>query len=406
MRLDQLGRLGRGKSKHRPRNDPVLYGGPYPFFQTGDVKSANLTLVDFEQTYNELGLRQSKLWERGTLCITIAANIAETAILGIRGCFPDSVVGFVSDSDVSDVRFVKYLLDFTKHKMQAISQGTTQDNLSLGQLLSFDWPVPPLETQRKISAVLGAYDDLIEVNRRRIAVLEEMAQAIYREWFVEYRYPGHDDSRITEDEHGTLPQDWKRVRLGDIATEVRRGTDPTDVSPDTPYVGLEHIPRRSITLRKWGKAADVASRKYRFQEDEVLFGKIRPYFHKVAVAPVDGICSTDTIVLRPLRERHWAILLSAASSEPFVAYATRTSQGTKMPRANWSVLSDYHVALPPDGAVLRRHFEIVRTTVDLTNALVSMNRNLGSTRDLLLPRLVSGDLDVSEADIASAEVPA
>ncbi|MCI0732087.1 MAG: hypothetical protein L0332_35930 [Chloroflexi bacterium] len=95
--MNELGFVGRGKSKHRPRNEPSLYGGPYPLFQTGDIKAANLYLQDYNQTYNEKGLAQSKLWEPGTLCITIAANIAETAILGIRACFPDSVVGFIAD---------------------------------------------------------------------------------------------------------------------------------------------------------------------------------------------------------------------------------------------------------------------------------------------------------------------
>ena len=96
-KLDQLGFVGRGKSRHRPRNASHLYDGPYPFFQTGDIKAAGYHLTDYTQTYSEQGLAQSKLWEPGTLCITIAANIAESAILGVRGCFPDSVVGFIPD---------------------------------------------------------------------------------------------------------------------------------------------------------------------------------------------------------------------------------------------------------------------------------------------------------------------
>ncbi|MFM9100653.1 MAG: restriction endonuclease subunit S, partial [Cyanobium sp.] len=92
-KLDELGHVGRGRSRHRPRNANFLYGGPYPFFQTGDIKAANCYLTEFSQTYSEAGLAQSKLWQPGTLCITIAANIAESAILGIPGCFPDSVVG-------------------------------------------------------------------------------------------------------------------------------------------------------------------------------------------------------------------------------------------------------------------------------------------------------------------------
>ena len=95
-------------TEHRPRNEPSLYGGPYPFIQTGEIKAADLYIREYSQTYNAKGLAQSKLWNPDTLCITIAANIAETAILKIQACFPDSVVGFIADPNKSDVRFVKY----------------------------------------------------------------------------------------------------------------------------------------------------------------------------------------------------------------------------------------------------------------------------------------------------------
>ena len=180
-KLDQLGFVGRGRSQHRPRNEPSLYGGEYPFFQTGDIKAANLYLSEHSQTYNEKGLAQSKLWEPGTLCITIAANIADTAILAIPGCFPDSVIGFIADPSEADVRFIKYYIDLIKLDMQQVSHGTTQDNLSLDKLLRFDFVAPDVEEQQKIAAVLSAYDDLIENNLRRIKILEEMAQNLYRE---------------------------------------------------------------------------------------------------------------------------------------------------------------------------------------------------------------------------------
>ena len=131
LTLDQLGTVSRGRSRHRPRNAAFLYGGDYPFVQTGDVKRAGLYLKDFEQTYSEEGLAQSKLWPAGTLCITIAANIAETSILEIEACFPDSVIGFNAYPDKADTRFVKYLFDAVlKMRFQSFTQGAAQDNLS------------------------------------------------------------------------------------------------------------------------------------------------------------------------------------------------------------------------------------------------------------------------------------
>ena len=168
MKLYDLGTVGRGKSKHRPRNDPILYGGDYPFIQTGDVKEADLWLTHYAQTYNDKGLAQSKLWPVGTLCITIAANIAETAILKIPACFPDSIVGFLPHPGKADARFIKYYIDTLKLRMQNVSKGTTQDNLSVDKLTSFDFAVPDFPLQGRIASILSAYDDLIENNTRRI----------------------------------------------------------------------------------------------------------------------------------------------------------------------------------------------------------------------------------------------
>ena len=263
--------------------------------------------------------------------------------------------------------------------------------------------MPALHTQQRIADILSAYDDLIENNTRRIAVLEEMAQTIYREWFVNFRFPGHEQVEMVESELGPVPAGWEVTNLGELAEEVRRSVDPEQVDQDTPYFGLEHLPRRSIALSEWGRAADVQSTKLSFRKGEILFGKIRPYFHKVGVAPIDGICSSDAIVINPKAEAYAGLVLACVSSDPFVAHATQTSQGTKMPRANWNVLVGYPVVTPPDG-VLRRFGRIMDDIVGQINNLIFRNRNLRQTRDLLLPRLVSGEIDVEamEDELAGA----
>jgi type I restriction enzyme S subunit len=150
-KIDELGFIGRGKSKHRPRNDPSLYGGDYPFIQTGEVKGASLYITHYSQTYNEKGLAQSKLWEPQTLLLTIAANIAETAILTIPACFPDSIVGFVADPKQVTPEFIKFSIDDIKEKMQSFSRGTAQDNLSLDKIKFFDFLVPDRDSMQLFS---------------------------------------------------------------------------------------------------------------------------------------------------------------------------------------------------------------------------------------------------------------
>ena len=216
--LDKLGSVSRGRSKHRPRNDKALFGGKYPFVQTADVKAAELYLTDYTETYNEKGLEQSKLWKAGTLCITIAANIADTAILGIDACFPDSVMGFIPFDGVSNVKFVKYAFDILQRDCQKISQGTAQDNLSWKKLSTIKFPAPAIETQNKIVDILSVYDDLIANNQKQIKLLEEVAQRLYKEWFVDLRFPGHEDAAIIDG----VPEGWKKERIGDLIGKVIR----------------------------------------------------------------------------------------------------------------------------------------------------------------------------------------
>jgi type I restriction enzyme S subunit len=163
--LPQLGELARGKSKHRPRDYERLYGGPYPFVQTGDIARAKGTVTTYSQTYSELGLAQSRLWPKGTLCITIAANIADTAILGFDACFPDSVVGFVADETVCDVRFVEFFIRTAKSDLEQFAPATAQKNINLGTLRKLAVPLPPLAEQHRIVAriqALFAQADTIE----------------------------------------------------------------------------------------------------------------------------------------------------------------------------------------------------------------------------------------------------
>lgn len=186
-------------------------------------------------------------------------------------------------------------------------------------------------------------------------------------------------------------------KLGDIA-QMRRSVNPDQINPETPYFGLEHIPRKSIALTEWRAASEVKSTKLVFKRGEILFGKIRPYFHKVGVAPIDGVCSSDTIVISSKASDYFSIVLACVSSEDFVNHATQTSQGTKMPRADWNVLIKYPIVIPPL-SLLSRFNEFMLDIVYLIQNMIFRNRNLRRTRDLQLPKLISGEIDVEKLDI-------
>jgi type I restriction enzyme S subunit len=180
--------FGRGKSKHRPRNAPQLYGGKYPFIQTGDIRNADHFITEYSQTYSEAGLAQSKLWPKGTICITIAANIAETAILTFEACFPDSVIGVVANPDEADIGFIEYLLQSFKVRIQAMGKGSAQANINMGTFENERFPFPPVTEQKKIVAKLDALatetQRLARLYEQKLAALAALKKSLLHQAFT------------------------------------------------------------------------------------------------------------------------------------------------------------------------------------------------------------------------------
>lgn len=179
--------FGRGKSRHRPRNEPLLYGGPYPFIQTGDIRNSDHFITDYSQTYSEAGLAQSKLWPAGTICITIAANIAETGILAFDACFPDSVIGVIANPDEADVDYIEYLLQSFKSRIQSLGKGSAQTNINMGTFENERFPFPSIIEQKQIVARLDAIAEetqrLEAIYQQKITALDELKKALLHKAF-------------------------------------------------------------------------------------------------------------------------------------------------------------------------------------------------------------------------------
>jgi type I restriction enzyme S subunit len=188
---------------------------------------------------------------------------------------------------------------------------------------------------------------------------------------------------------GELPVGWEAGSLRDLATEVRDSVRPEDIPPGTPYFGLEHLPKRSVALDDWAVADAVASGKSRFVVGDILFGKLRPYFHKVGPPPVDGVCSTDIVVVRPRVPELFSLVLGHVSSREFVEFTNAASSGTRMPRTTWRDMAAYPVAIPPR-AVSRAFDSLVRPMVERMHRATGESRALATTRDALLPHLLQG----------------
>lgn len=267
--------------------------------------------------------------------------------------------------------------------------GSAQPQLPIKNFSAIEIDLPDLPTQRRIASILSAYDDLIENNRRQIKLLEEAAQRLYREWFVELRFPGHESVKVMDG----VPEGWMKGTFDDICIIKKDALTPDKISPGMPYIGLEHIPRNDFCLADWGMSEEVNSNKFRFNAGDILFGKIRPYFHKVGFTICNGICSTDSIVMNA-NDEYYCLLLMTASSDEFVDYTYQTcKEGAKMPRADWNTMKMYPVLIP-DSVLLRRFNKQISAIKDKCTVLALQNRQLTEARDRLLPKLINGEMEV------------
>ena len=317
--------------------------------------------------------------------------------------------------DVCDPRFIAYQLQSPRVRSWLLQNatGTTMASLNQEAIERIPIVLPTLPEQRAIAHILGTLDDKIELNRRMNETLEAMARALFKSWFVDFdpirakatrRQPvgmnaelaAQFPDRFEATDLGNVPAEWKRASFGTIAENWRHAIDPQDLAPDTPYIGLEHMRTKSLSLDIWGTAGSVTSGKTRFQRGDVLFGRLRPYFHKVGIAFTDGVCSTDILVIRAKRPEWYGIAVLVASSDEMVRFADSRSTGTRMPRVSWKDLAQFPVVLPPD-RVARAFDALVSPLLEKLRANALQSRTLAALRDALLPKLVSGEIRVSAA---------
>lgn len=287
----------------------------------------------------------------------------------------NNMMGAVPNSLV-DQRF--FAIVMSQIDMGSLAEGSALPYLRAEDVGNVRVLLPPLDEQRAIAGVLGALDDKIESNRRLTATIDGLLRA--------------------ELENAILNDDNPReVRFGEIALRVGEASDPRNLQKHVPYIGLEHMPRGNMFLDEWGSSEGLGSGKSVFKEGNVLFGRLRPYFKKVGVAPIDGICSTDVLVLRPAFNESAAMLLAIAASEEFIGYASAAATGTKMPRVSWDYLSDWKTVLPSEAATNRFDIDmspLVAKAIDSVHERIA----LAQLRDALLPELLSGRLRVQDAE--------
>lgn len=292
--------------------------------------------------------------------------------------WPLNTTLFAKDFRGNDPRFAYYW--FAGHDLSAYNSGSVQPMLNRNYIANIPIHVPPVSEQRAIAATLGALDDKIESNRRTTAVGEDLIRAI-----VESALDA------SEGEDGTI---------GDYCTLVKAPIKVEAISSTDNYIGLEHMPRGSIFLPRWESAGGLGSNKTAFQRGDLLFGKLRPYFKKVGIAPINGVCSTDILVIRPKDPRDLPLVATIATSDALIDSLTAGSTGTRMPRASWRDLAGWQVPV----LTATERFELSERVHPLVERLVQMtfeSHRLAALRDALLPELLSGRMRVPVGGVAA-----
>jgi len=419
---DVCTKIGSGATP-RGGSEVYLERGPFALIRSQNVHNDGfhrdgLAYIDEKHAAELNGVEVT----RNDVLLNITGDSVARACQVDPGVLPARVNQHVAiirpDAERLDQRFLRYVLVSPKMQARLLSlagAGGTRNALTKAMIESLEVLAPEdIGEQRAIAHILGTLDDKIELNRRMSETLEAMARALFQSWFVDFdpvrakaegRDPGLPDDiaklfpdALTEHpELGEIPEGWTAGTLGDVAEHPRRGVQPEQIAPSTPYIALEHMPRRSLALGEWGAADSVASNKFEFKRGEILFGKLRPYFHKVGVAPVDGVCSTDIVVVAP-RSRAWfGLVLGHTSSVAFVDYTNAGSTGTKMPRTSWAEMARYPIAVPPR-EVAETFTARLRPIIDRILSLTHESRTLAALRDALLPKLIRGEIRVKDAE--------
>ena len=405
--LSELGTFSRGKSKHRPRNDARLFeGGKYPLVQTGDVKAANLYITKNDSYYNDFGLKQSKLWPAGTLCITIAANIAETAILSYPMCFPDSIVGFNANPEKSSELFVYYFFEYIKKEIQKSASGSIQDNINIDYLSKMRIKVPEKDYQDKIVEVLSSIDKKILLNNQINQELEAMAKTLYEYWFVQFDFPDQNGKPYKSsggkmvynpELKREIPEGWGVVTLGDFESKIITGKTPSRANSDNfggeiPFItigdirGNTFIYSTSESLTDLG--ASVQQNKY-LPEGSLCVS---------CIATVGEIGFTtewshtnqqiNSIVFEDETNRYY---LYFALKNYFENANASAKTGNTFANMNKEDFSGIRIILP-NKEIKNNFHEISEPYFAQIKCLQGQNQELTQLRDWLLPMLMNGQV--------------
>lgn len=377
---------------------------PFKMLRTTNVRGGWVDLSDLRSvdapTYEKWTRRQKP--KRGDVILTREAPLGEVGMLRSDDdvFLGQRLVAYRADPSKLDRRFLLYAMldDDMQGQIRSMGSGATVEHMRVPDCEKLTLRLPTLPVQRRIASILSAYDDLIENNTRRIAILEEMARSIYEEWFVRFRFPGHENVRVVESKLGLVPEGWPVI----AASEAIHINPTTKVPKEglKPFLAMNCLADGSMLIDAWERRSGNSGSKFR--NGDTLFARITPCLENGKTGFVQFLPSADTtafgstefIVLRS-RTLTSEFVYLLARSEPFRGNAIKSMSGASGRQRVRDACFDAFLLTQPDSETLRAFSEKVEPMFRLIHVLALKNANLRTTRDILLPKLISGELDVS-----------
>lgn len=333
--------------------------------------------------------------------ITTEAPLGEVAILksSAKVALAQRVILLRGDKEKINQRYLCFALQspLVQARLNARATGATVAGIKQSELREVLLPVYPLPTQRRIASILSAYDDLIENNTRRIAILEEMARRIYEEWFVRFRFPGHEQVQMVESELGLIPEGWRVVPLGDVSAINAKSIRPANAPDEILYIDIASVVPGAITQKQPYRFSEAPGRARRVvQNGDVIWSCVRPNRRSYALVlqPEAALVASTGFAVLSAKSVPYSYLYFAVTTDDFVGFLTNHATGAAYPAVTASTFESAPF-LMPEKEVADRFHAVAAPMLDLSETLKRKNTNLRATRDLLLPKLISGELDVS-----------
>lgn len=370
-------------------------GAGYPLIRTPNIGKGRLVLNGVHRVSEKVYRQriQRGMPQDNDLIFAREAPAGNVAIVknGEKVCLGQRTVLLRPDkSKVCPDYLVYYILaPAQQYKLLGTANGATVAHVNLPVIRNMPVELPPLEVQEIVAGYLSAYDNLIENNQKQIKLLEEVAQRLYKEWFVDLRFPGYEDTPIVD---GVL-EGWTLGELGDIAIDSGKKEKKEHRGQYQYYLPIDCLPKRSLTYTDKNDITLAESSLVAFMPNDILFGAMRPYFHKVVVARDKGLTRTTCFVINSKMPAYWAYLLLLLFSKDTVDYATQISVGTTMPYVRWKDFIHMPTLIPPEEKC-DAFQAIVLPIIERISCLAVSSERLIQARDRLLPKLMSGEIEV------------